>query len=337
MLELAGEAAGLLAVATGWRSGVIVVDCEGSTPQDARGGLAYLLDYMDGNGITFPFNTLRASTTHSGMHFFLRYPVGVDRVRSRNRILPLVDVKADGGYVAVPCGRDNRSWASPILAWDLGVIDVIQCPEIAGMPDGVLDWINTRTRVTDMLAEARRSSPPTSSLRDSVRGMDVATPNRTASVVALVEHYSEVGVPMGERDDIFNTLIFLHRRTGITREQTRINMRGVWSGTRRTPDDDFPWEWLEYKIDRVWSTVAPALHEDLRRVADRWASNSQDAAAAPTIPVETPERANQTPAEPGTVAPLPTTTELAGRRPYLRQTGTRIIMSRGRDSFRGDE
>jgi hypothetical protein len=50
--------------------------------------------------------TLTARSISGGVHLFLRYPDV--KVPTGGYVLPNVEIKSDGGYVAVPCGRNGR-------------------------------------------------------------------------------------------------------------------------------------------------------------------------------------------------------------------------------------
>lgn len=83
-----------VAIATGAPSGCWVLDVDPD-------GFPDLEEYEKRNG---PLETLRAQTGRGGWHFFWKYHPD-DRVRSRNAARLGIDVKSDGGYVAVPPSR----------------------------------------------------------------------------------------------------------------------------------------------------------------------------------------------------------------------------------------
>src|ERR1700759_2432758 len=94
--------AGYLAIST-HASGVLVVDieAEGMVSTLREGGVMALP--------TLP-PTLAAATPGGGRHLFYEVP-GDEQVISRNRVVPYVDIKAHGGYVAAPGGRRReRIW-----------------------------------------------------------------------------------------------------------------------------------------------------------------------------------------------------------------------------------
>lgn len=115
---------GQLAVRTGAASGVDVIDAEGpekERPEGEQPGTATLDEWESWTGWSLP-PTLTATTPSAGLHLFYGHVPGT---RSRNRALPGLDVKADGGYVALPSGLPGRGWvpgpetptvASPELA-----------------------------------------------------------------------------------------------------------------------------------------------------------------------------------------------------------------------------
>lgn len=106
--ELAG---GQLAVRTGSASGIVVIDAEGSTHDPRMPTGVEVLDTWEdwAGGFALP-PTARALTPSGGVHML--YRTGSDAtVRQRNRVLPNVDIKGEGGYVALPPSRGgDRRW-----------------------------------------------------------------------------------------------------------------------------------------------------------------------------------------------------------------------------------
>lgn len=99
-----------LAVATGARSGVVVIDVD-----PARGGLEGL-DALMAEAGPIPDSAV-VHTGGDGLHYFLRVP---DRpVKSRNNFRSGIDIRGDGGYVVVPPSLHRSGsryeWVSPMI------------------------------------------------------------------------------------------------------------------------------------------------------------------------------------------------------------------------------
>lgn len=211
---------GWLAVRTGSASRLLVLDFEVT-------GLETLDEFEQWTGVELP-PTLQQRTQSGGRHLLYRLPADVV-VKSRNRLLPDMDVKAEGGYVAVPTpGRDERFW---IARADSAYGDA---------PAELLDW----------LAKARGGSSGGGSGGSavSVDGYDF-------------HKYLHDGCPGGARDQFFNDLIFRARKQGKTREAAERITRAAWEMCEQPPVTEWymPWEHVEYKLDRVWQTVAPPV------------------------------------------------------------------------------
>lgn len=209
-----------LAVRTGKASNLLVLDFEVT-------GMETLDEFEQWTGVELP-PTLQQHTQSGGRHLLYRLPAGAV-VKSRNRLLPDMDVKAEGGYVAVPTpGRDERFW-------------IARADSVYGdAPAELLDW----------LAKARGGSSGGGSggSAASVDGYDF-------------HKYLHDGCPGGARDQFFNDLIFRARKQGKTREAAERITRVAWEMCEQPPATEWymPWEHVEYKLDRVWQTVAPPV------------------------------------------------------------------------------
>lgn len=224
---------GAWAVRTGRESGIIVIDAEGSgTPS----GVDVLDDWeawVGGWPLT-PTDRI-ASTPSGGVHRYYEYVSGV---RSRNRVLPGVDIKSDGGYVVIPTGResgeDGRRW---LLDGRPGAPD-----------DRLVDWLRS--------ARGRSSGGGEAAIgRPGVDGYDY-------------DRFAREGCPDGVRDEFFNELIFRYRKAGVDRAVAVGLVREHWKRAAQPPDARWymPWHHVEYKIERIWRTVEPD------RVADELAA-----------------------------------------------------------------
>lgn len=226
------------AVRTGEASGIIVLDAEGGVDPAAGVSGVEVLDNWETwtNGLALPHTPLVAETPSGGVHRFHRWEPGV---RSRNRILPGVDVKSDGGYVLVPSeGVGGRHWIS------------------RGVP-GVLDEAN--------LEWLRRSRGHTRS--DGVNG--------ERPVGYDYDRFILEGCPGGCRDEFFNDLIFRLRKAGVMDGVAVQEIRRHWERCAQPPEARWymPWRHVEYKIDRIWRTVEPDVVaqelQDWARTASR--------------------------------------------------------------------
>jgi P4 family phage/plasmid primase-like protien len=212
---------GYLAVRTGEKSGIIVVDAEGDSDGDLPSGIAVLDNWESWvDGWTLPA-TLTARTPSGGVHLYYRWVTGV---RSRNRVLPGVDVKSDGGYVVLPCGTEDRSW---LAGYDAPV--------------------ETSADLSSWLQTARGRSPGGSGGQvGHLSGYDY-------------QAFVRDGCPGGHRDEFFNDMCWRLRRVGASEDEATNQLRVAWSKAAQPPQARWhmPWEHVEYKIKRVWRTVEP--------------------------------------------------------------------------------
>lgn len=124
-----------IGVATGSASGLAVIDLDVKAGRD---GIAELDSFCAAWSLQRPPTAWQA-TPSGGLHLWYALPPGL-RLPGRTSILPGVDVKADGGYVA----------AAPTMIWqesmDGGRVLVPYrmhgCPcALAWLPDWMADWV----------------------------------------------------------------------------------------------------------------------------------------------------------------------------------------------------
>jgi P4 family phage/plasmid primase-like protien len=210
--------AGHLAVRTGSVSDIVVIDAEGDADGDGPTGIS-VLDGWEGwvEGWSLP-TTLTARTPSGGVHLYYRYTES----RSRNRVLPAVDVKSNGGYVLIPQGDPDRGWLAGYT------LPSVPSPDLA-------NW----------LATARgRSSGGSGGPVGHGSGYDY-------------RQFAQDGCPGGHRDEFFNDMCFRLRRNGATKVDAEQELRRHWGRAAQPPDARWfmPWEHVAYKIERVWRTV----------------------------------------------------------------------------------
>lgn len=231
MFELYPSA--LLAVATGRKSGIIALDFEGHTDDpELPTGLEVKDDWESfTNGMVLT-PTLEAATRSGGRH--LIYNVGPDdAVISRNRVLPNMDVKADGGYIVLPPGP-GRFWVHTGL------------PSEA--PNGLIEWLTAR--------DGRKSS----AWIGKTSGERVGHADGYNFELFFRDH-----CPGGYRDEFINDLIFRLRKRNRSFAEAENIVRSAWERVAQPPYAKYymKWEHVHYKLERVWRTVAPETIDDV--------------------------------------------------------------------------
>lgn len=211
---------GVLAARTGAASGIFVVDAEGRADagQDMTG-----VETVDAWETLFDWalpTTLVARTASGGVHLFYRYPDDGARIRSRNRVLPSIDVKGDGGYVVVP-PASGRSWLNDDVA------PAPASPELRA-------WLLT--------ARGARTSTGRSGNHVVPDGYDF---NR----------FIAEGAPVGYRDEFFNELAYRLRRRGVDYDVAVARVRDAWQLSAKDAGVPSRVEDAIEKVDRVWRTV----------------------------------------------------------------------------------
>jgi hypothetical protein len=250
---------GMLALRTGGRKneggGLLVIDAEAAADERAEDGLTGLqvLDDWEGwTGFSLP-PTLRQRTGSGGIHLAYRVPPGRS-VGSHNRVLPQVDVKANGGYVAVFSGGagcdDGRAW---------------------------LDSYDALTEASEALLEyvdGRRMGVGSHSRGSWRRGGVGQLLSEEDFQRCLRE-----GARAGEREPFFAMLSFKLFKKGLARWQVEQEMREHWERCEQTPGDEFAWASIEYKLNRDEHGVVATqpLDEKLQDWAERQRSCNEDA------------------------------------------------------------
>jgi hypothetical protein len=226
---------GYVALRTGQSSGIVVLDAEG---HGEPSGIEVLDDWENWSGGWPLAATGRiANTPSGGVH---RYYLWQPGIRSRNRVLPGIDVKSDGGYVVVPFPgtEPSRSWQADGEPGELG--------------GEMLQWFR-----------AARG-------RNALGG---------ASAVGHGEGYDYLrfvrdGCPGGMRDEFFNELIFRMRKSGASLQAIHTEAHRQWKKAAQPPDATYymPYHHVQYKIKRIWGTVEV---DDVQPELQAWAESQR--------------------------------------------------------------
>lgn len=219
---------GYLAVRTGKASRILVLDAEASSEPGEPTGLEVVDQWevwTDGRAGALPY-TLTARTVSGGVHMYFRIPPGTPHLPSRCRILPSVDVKADGGLVGA-VGSKNRVWLD-------------ENAPLATLPSEFISWY---------LAQRGHGKPGSTSNnagRDRPDGYDFDT-------------FLRDGCPDGHRDYFLNDLLFRLRKANHSKERITELAYEAWEKIAQPPEARKTCEWMHvcYKIDRVWNEVQP--------------------------------------------------------------------------------
>jgi hypothetical protein len=236
---------GMLGIRTGDSLGVL--DFEGTND----GQLTY--DNFEAyTGVELPRETLAQRTGGGGIHVILNTTSHL--IKSRNRVLPDMDVKASGGYIAVGPSADGRGWIDDGVrsGWD---------SDVAVASQELLTWLTvTKGNFGGQGGAGGGSVTPGGDwYRDALQN----------------------GCPGGLRDEFFNRLIFAQRKAGKDKVDIEHVARMHWYQVEQTPiaQWDMPWEHVQYKIDRTWATVEPDEVPDWQSNATaRWVNKTENEA-----------------------------------------------------------
>jgi len=225
---------GMLALRTGGVGRLLVIDAEASVGTGAAAGLTGL-DVLDAweswvDDWTLP-KTLRQRTGGGGLHLVYRIPADI-RVSGHPRILPQVDIKAEFGYIAVWSGEgqgDGRVWLGDLNA-------------VVEAPPQLISW-----------------------LADS-KGKSFFGKGGGGSWGQLLDNGSykkalQDGVSAGEREGFFARLSFESFTRGLTKSQVEALLYEHWTRCEQPLGNEFPWQWVEYKIQRDAVNVKSHVQE----------------------------------------------------------------------------
>lgn len=275
---------GLLGLRTGAPSGVVVIDAEADPdPRQGPGptgeGLSGVdvVDHWEKWVPRAPMpHTLTARSASGGRHLYLA--TGSDDViRSRARVLPGVDIRANGGYAVLPPGaRGERSWV---------VRDGDAAPGGPGSTPGVGWAVTPSEPLLWWLRGARggryttRATPVARPSSGAVRGTESTSVEEPTHQELLRD-----GVPMGMQQEFLNKMIYrMVKLEGIT-DRVELTARAwpvvsSWDQDPRRPW--IPWD-VEKQITHVLGGVEPGVK--IPRHLPRLAKDAA-AAAATALPV----------------------------------------------------
>lgn len=234
---------GMLAARTGAASGVVALDAEGSD-KDGYGctGVEILDQIGDWYAGVELAETLRSTTTGGGVHLLYRSQGGIT---SRNRVLPNVDIKAEGGYILLPPGG-GRSWQN-WSAW-AGRLE---------QPSGELLAFLTSASGSSAFAAEPGNGKASKSLLSTLRTADV--------------------VPAGYRYEFTRDLVYFLRKRGYDWSEAVSICEQYWRRYQQPPDGVriqdgiwyLPFTQVLYELKRAWVRVAPEAPVSVAQMA--WA------------------------------------------------------------------
>lgn len=236
-LMLAALPDGYLAIRTGSRARLLVVDVEKKAIDEAGGLDEFYEAWESTTGIPLG-QTLTASSVAGGVHLYYSLPPDVEV--TSGRVLPNVDVKAEGGLVGAVGSRSGRRH------WLNESVPVAPCP-----PE-LLTWLST-TRRRGTAGSGGGSGPA-----GAPEGYDY-------------ERFLRDGCPGGHRDYFFNDLLFRARVRGADLAELTELAHTHWQRCAQPPATQWfmPWEHVEYKVERVFHEVQPTA---LPEGQSRWVS-----------------------------------------------------------------
>lgn len=217
-----------LGVATG--RGLVVLDADAKqTRTDLPNGVEVLDDWETWTkGTSIPADPRVIKTGSGGLHLWLRVDENL-HVKSRNRVLPALDVKADGGYVLVP----------PSAHVSGGFYTVLRDVEAPYCSPELTAWLLT--------AKGGRYTT-----RRSGAGAIVAPDDYDFRRIVAGD-----GCPAGHRDYFVNDLCFRLRRANTPIQDAAEALRREWLRMDNPANDEFSWDACVYKLRRVWDEVSP--------------------------------------------------------------------------------
>jgi len=218
--------------AAGVVNSVIVIAEDGSIAVQSSGDLKPSAIEGEVEREAYWPGTLRVRTGSGGLHVYVRVSPEL-RVKSRNRVLPAVDIKADGGYVLAPPSRHASG----------GVYSIAEgkWSGIAAAAEDLVGWLLT----------VKGGRYATRRLQDTGAGASEPVDYDFHRIVA------GSGCPAGFRDYFINDLCFRLRRAGTRLEDASAALRKEWTKMEQPKDEFYDWNTCLYKLRRVWEEVTP--------------------------------------------------------------------------------
>lgn len=233
-----------LPVEAGKWTSVITVKEDGSIGVESTGELAPAPGADLGSGELerkgyWP-GTLRVRTGSGGLHVYVRVSPDL-RIKSRNRVLPAVDIKADGGYVLAPPSRHASGGVYEVAEgrWTAGGGHA----GIAMAAEDLVGWLLT-------VKGGRYALRKTADANGGIALANVAGYDFDSIVAGS-------GCPAGFRDYFINDLCFRLRRVGVRLEEASAAIRKEWTRMEQPADAFYDWSTCLYKLRRVWEEVTP--------------------------------------------------------------------------------
>lgn len=187
--------------------------------------------------------TLRVRTGSGGLHIYVQVDPNL-HIKSRNRVLPAIDLKADGGYVLAPPSRHASGGVYSVVEGRYSLAR--SSGAIAPAGDDLKDWLLS---VKGGRFTVRRLTDASGS---------VGMPDSYDFTLIMAN-----GCPAGFRDYFINDLCFRLRRKGFLLEDAAQVLRQQWARMEQPSDADYDWATCVYKLKRVWDEVTPEEVTDL--------------------------------------------------------------------------
>lgn len=211
-----------IACATGSLSGIVVIDLDVHGDDD---GEIELGAWAAGQGFDVP-PTLVAETGGGGRHLIYRAAPddGGPPVKNATSWLPGVDLRGEGGYILV---APSKHESGNVYRW------------LNDSPVSELGPLLGPLRIARGTAMTRNGGDlgeqPVYDFREACRS----------------------GPPRGTRDHFFNSRAFEMRKQDVSYDDARRELRRVWELTDQPAGDEFLWEAVVAKQDRVWADIDP--------------------------------------------------------------------------------
>lgn len=179
--------------------------------------------------------TLRVRTGSGGLHIYVRVSPDL-KIKGRNRVLPAIDIKGEGGYVLAP---PSRHASGGVYSVEEGRFSLTDAPgSIGKAEESLVNWLLS---VKGNRYSVRRLGDTSGSMPDDYDFMRIFAN----------------GCPAGFRDYFINDFCFRLRRKGLSYEDASSALRTQWARMEQPADSHYDWNTCVYKINRVWSDVTP--------------------------------------------------------------------------------